>query len=32
MLRAQADQVADQVADLTPIKWQFGIPTDRFLL
>ena len=31
-LRAQAGQVADQVADLTTRKWQFDIHTDRFLL
>ena len=31
-LRAQEDQVADQMADLLPQKWQFEIPTDRFLI
>ena len=31
MLRAQADQLADQVAHLPTRKWQFEIHTDRFL-
>ena len=30
MLRAQADQLADQVAHLPTRKWQFEIHTDRF--